>query len=116
MKYALLIYNNVARWEALSKEAQDEEIGAHFALIDSLRQSGEWVSLIALANEAKVVRDAVGMAAVTDGPFGEAKELLASVWVVDCETEDRALAIAGPIARYTPVEVRALMHTGGMEM
>jgi hypothetical protein len=31
---------------------------------------------------------------VTDGPFAEAKELLAGYWLIDVESEERAIEIA----------------------
>ena len=63
----------------------------------------------------RVVHDGTGAPAVTDGPFAESKELLAGFWMVEVESEARALEIAartsmapGPGGRPTarPVEVR----------
>jgi hypothetical protein len=62
------------------------------------------------------VRD--GVAVATDGPFVEAKEQLAGYLVADCDSEERAVEIAGrwPDARYFAMEVRAIMHTAGAEL
>ena len=62
-----------------------------------LTESGELVGAEGLAgpNEARVVRATKnGTPAVTDGPFPEAKEFLAGYWIVDCESPERAYAIA----------------------
>ena len=49
-----------------------------------------------------------GVAAVTDGPFTEAKEVLAGYYLLDCSLE-RATEIAArlPEARFSPIEIRA---------
>ena len=53
---------------------------------------------------------------VTDGPFSEAKEQLAGVWALDCDSIDRAVEIGAPLAEYDTVEVRQLMDLSGLEM
>lgn len=54
----------------------------------------------------------------SDGPFAEAKELLAGFYLVECEDIDRAIEIAGriPEAELGLVEVRPALDLGGMEM
>jgi hypothetical protein len=69
---------------------------------------------------AKIVTsDGVGAPVVTDGPFPEAKEFLAGFWMVDVESEQRAIEIAartsaapGPGGRPTrrPIEVHPVMR------
>ena len=56
--------------------------------------------------------------AVTDGPFAEAKEFLAGYYMVDCESLERAVELAGkiPDATVNPIEVRPVMESGGLEM
>jgi hypothetical protein len=56
--------------------------------------------------------------AATDGPFAEAKEHLAGYDLVDCESIERAEAIAAriPDARLVAVEVRPVMDLAGWEM
>ena len=48
---------------------------------------------------------------MTDGPYLETKEYLASFYLLDCESEERALEIAAemPDADAGPVEVRPVM-------
>ena len=62
---------------------------------------GELVDAQGLAgpDEAKVVRATkTGTSEVTDGPFPESKEFLAGYWVIDVESQDRAIALAAAIS------------------
>jgi hypothetical protein len=45
-----------------------------------------------------------------DGPFAEAKELVGGFFLLDCDNEEQAIAIAGdcPAAAWATVEVREL--------
>jgi hypothetical protein len=86
-----------------------------------LTETGELVEAQALAAPELarvVVHDGVGAPVVTDGPFPEAKELLAGYRIVDVDSLERALEIAaeasaapGPGGKpiKTPIEVRELM-------
>ena len=51
-----------------------------------------------------------GNTLVSDGPFAEAKEVIAGFDLIDCADEAEALEIAAkhPVARFGAVEVRAL--------
>jgi len=118
MKYVVLIFSNPATWAALPAEEADRVIEVHNDLIDELTASGELLSIYRLAHagNARTVTLREGVPAVTDGPFGESKEVLASLWEVDVEGVDRAVEIAGVLAPHATVEVRALMDASGMEM
>lgn len=111
MKYMLLIYGNSETWEAMRAEGMDEVYGAHRALQAEMQAAGEFVASDGLTTTgARVVQLQDGVPAVTDGPFTEAKELLAGYYLVDCSLE-RATELAArlPEARFSPVEIRALM-------
>jgi len=78
-----------------------EDIKAHIdfqrALNDELSELGELVDAQGLAgpDQAKfVVSDGVAAPVVTDGPYPEAKELLAGYRLVDVDTLDRAIELA----------------------
>ena len=118
MKYVILIYSNPATWGALDPKVADAVIQDHFTMIRELTASGELVSQFGLADveQTRTVRIHDGIPAVTDGPFGEAKEQLAGVFVVDTDSIERVLKISEPLAQYSVVEVRPLMDDGGTEM
>jgi hypothetical protein len=61
------------------------------------------------------VRD--GQPLVSDGPFAEAKELLAGFILLECESVERALEVAArvPEAALDLVEVRPVLRLGGTE-
>ncbi|RJL23001.1 YciI family protein [Bailinhaonella thermotolerans] len=111
MKYLLLIFQNEAARRAVAENGE-----AIFAEVDEimaeLRKNGEWVGGEGLAGpeQVKTVRVRDGVPAVTDGPYGEAKEFLAGYTIVECSRE-RAVEIAArwPDARYARMEVWPLL-------
>jgi hypothetical protein len=118
VKYVILIYANPATWQALPGEEADRIIRDHYSMIDELNRSGEMISQFGLADASNsrtlVIQD--GLPVITDGPFSEAKEQLAGVFVVDTETPERVAEIARPLAQGAVVEIRPLMDEGGTEM
>jgi len=110
MKYMLLIYGNTETWDALHAKGIDEVLDQHRKLADEMKANGEYVDSLGLTTaNARVVRLNDGVAAVTDGPFTEAKEVLAGYYLVDC-TPERAAELAArlPEAPYSPIEIREL--------
>lgn len=118
MKYVVLIYSNPATWQALPSEEADRVIKEHFVVIDELTRSGELLSQFGLADatNTKTLVLHEGTPVVTDGPFSEAKEQLAGVFVVDCEDVQRVLGFSRTLAQHSVVEVRPLMEEAGTEM
>ena len=120
MKYVLMIYQNPAALQAMSESDKQVVFEEVDALMKELTESGEWIRGEALADPstAKTVRVRDGVPAVTDGPYAEAKEQVVGFCIVDCETEERAVELAGrwPDARWWGMEVRALLTPGGTEM
>jgi hypothetical protein len=114
MKYMLLIYGNDEVWASLPPAAFQALVSETDALNRELFESGELVGAYGVADQvnAKVVRVSDGVPAVTDGPYLEAKEHLASFTIVDCESPERAMEIArrNPASRIGGVEVRPIMH------
>ena len=76
--------------------------------------TGELIGAYGLADElgAKLVRRENGLPAVTDGPYLETKEYIASFYLLDVESEERALQIAAdmPWADVEPVEFWPILH------
>jgi hypothetical protein len=115
MRYQILIYNNPEFDAAFHGQLKDEVDSTHAAIISELQQSGELIATDELSIDAAVVvrTDAhTHRVHTTDGPFIETKEWVGGFYLVDCASLYRATAIAGRFveARYSPVEVRQLVH------
>lgn len=64
-----------------------------------LRDSGEFVSGEALSMDGVWVRfDGEGRPPVTDGPFAETKDLIAGWTMIDVDSYERALELAGELS------------------
>jgi hypothetical protein len=79
------------------------EIDAHIQYMRDfaakLRGTGEYVGEQALSPGGTFVRyDGEGRPPVTDGPFAETKDLIAGWMVIDVETYERALELAGELS------------------
>ena len=123
MKYLILIYSNPASreiWEGFTDDQRAEGFRYYAALADELAASGELIATEALADASVTRRVAVrdGQTLTSDGPFAEAKELLAGFFLLEVDSEQRAVEIAArvPEAGLGLVEVRPVLQLGGMEM
>jgi hypothetical protein len=125
MKYLLLIWHNPGSrelWETMSEAEQAEGLSVYAALNEELAASGELVATEALADRSLAKRVTVcdETPLATDGPFAEVKEELAGFYLVDCESEERAVAIAGRIPEAAEglghVEIRPVLTHSGLEM
>jgi hypothetical protein len=108
------------------------DIKAHIefqqALNQELLEKGELVDAQGLAgpDQARfVVSDGASAPVVTDGPFPEAKELLAGYRLIDVETVERAIEVAaqasaapGPngVPIRQPIEVREVLGAPDPEL
>jgi hypothetical protein len=126
MKYMLMMHTPRAGWkDAGIGTWPPEDVKAHIGFMHrfnkELTEAGELISAQGLngPEEARIVRASKGGAPeVTDGPYPEAKEFLAGFWIVDCESPERAYAIAARVSAAPgkdgaplniPVEVREVM-------
>ena len=80
-----------------------EEVHAHIqymsAFAERLERSGEFVDGQAVSPEGTWVRhDGEGRPPVTDGPFAETKDLIAGWMVIDVDSYDRAVELAGELS------------------
>jgi hypothetical protein len=80
-----------------------DELSAHLQYMDDfatrLEGTGEFVDSQALSPDGAFVRSGGdGLPPVTDGPFAETKDLIAGWMVIDVETWDRALELAGELS------------------
>jgi hypothetical protein len=80
-----------------------DELTAHAQFMDDfaarIRGTGEYVDSQALAPEGSWVRyGGEGRPPVTDGPFPETKDLIAGWMIIDVDTHERALELAGELS------------------
>lgn len=116
MKYMLLTYYDqnfdFASFAKDTPDAVREMIAFMRRLNEELKAAGELADAEGLADpsETKTVRPKGDDAVTTDGPYAEAKEVLAGFWVVDVPGFERAAEIAARIVRYVkaPIEVRPI--------
>lgn len=122
MKYLILIYSNpMSReaWEGFSEQDRTAGLDMYAALDAGLAESGELIASERLGGPALSkrvwVRD--GQITTTDAPLAEVKELLGGFYLVDTETEERAIEIAAgmPESFLGLIEVRPVMDLRGSE-
>ena len=79
------------------------EVDAHVRYMDDFaakcQRTGEFVDSQALSPDGMWVRsDGTGRPPVTDGPFAETKDLIAGWMVIDVDSHERALELAGELS------------------
>ncbi|MER5349510.1 YciI family protein [Kitasatospora sp. NPDC002551] len=114
MKYLVTIYGNQAKWDAFPAEEWPAAIAKQEAFNTKYRETGELIGAYGLADAAaaQLVRRSEGLPVVTDGPYLETKEYIASFYLLDCESLERAQRIAAdmPFADVEPVELWPVLH------
>ena len=80
-----------------------DEVRDHIRFMDEfadrLRGSGEFVDAQALSPDGMWVRsDGEGRPPVVDGPFAETKDLIAGWMVIDVDSRERAVELAGELS------------------
>jgi hypothetical protein len=115
MKYLMLIYGNEEKWASFPADAWPEAIAKQDAFNKKYAGTGELLGAYGLGSEAQaklVRRDQAGLPAVTDGPYQETKEYIASLYLLDVVSEERALQIAAdmPFADQESVELWPVPH------
>ena len=82
---------------------EPDEVDAHIKFMNDfaarLESTGEYVDGQALSPEGMWVRsDDEGCPPVTDGPFAETKDLIAGWMIIDVDTQERAIELAGELS------------------
>jgi hypothetical protein len=118
VKYVILIYSNPESremWANIPAAEKRTGLKVYEALNIELEAAGELIVTEALTepSSAKRVSVSEGRIVMSDGPFPEAKELLGGFYLIDCDTEERAIEIAAriPEAQLGLVELRAVMDS-----
>jgi hypothetical protein len=119
VKYMLIIYGNQELWSSIDPAEFGKMIAAFDVFNKKYYDSGELLGAYGVADAAatKLVRLTDGQPAVTDGPYLETKEYLASWYLLDVDSEERALEIAAdlPSSKFRPTEVWPILHEASRE-
>ena len=131
-KYLLIVDYRPGVVDTPMDQWKPDEIDAHMNYYDALNRdlagTGELVGGEALTGPEfgkQVVADGVTAPVVTDGPYAEAKEMLAGFQIVEVESEARAIEIAakisqvpgpGGVPQQQPIGVRRLMQACDFEL
>ncbi|MFD0026372.1 YciI family protein [Streptomyces sp. NPDC058382] len=135
MKYLVMVQGSQADYEAMRGNAtadgpawSEQDMQTMFAFMgavnDDLAETGELIDANGLTEPARarsVHAGEDGRPVITDGPYGETKELLAGYWVLDCESLERVTEIAARVAQcpapagapVRPVVIRPIDDLGG---
>lgn len=113
MKYLVMVQGAQVDYDAMGGKGtaqspvwSEQDLKAMFehmeAINNDLAESGELVDAQGLVEPVRtrfVTVGKNGQPVITDGPYGETKELLAGYWVLDCESLERVTEIAAQVAR-----------------
>ncbi|MER8746426.1 YciI family protein [Mesorhizobium sp. M1004] len=117
MKYVCLVYGEEKDLHAMTPERLAKLDSDSMAYDRSLDQQGKLIIAQALQSvkTSKTVRRRQGKRLITDGPFAETKEQLLGFVMIEADTLEQALEIAGkiPLAEIGTVEVRAIYDVPG---
>ena len=117
MKFLILGYTPSESWDVATSDAPTDDALEAFAAYQKfeaeLRATGEFVSTEGLGHPAMsttVRRSGKGIV-ITDGPFAELKEVLASFAVIDVSGLERARDIVARMVDLLgePMEIRPIM-------
>jgi hypothetical protein len=112
MLYAILAYHveaEVRSWTPEEDAVVMADLRRVHARLDKQKLLGPSARLGA-TGKARTLRGP-GAGIVLDGPFAETKEQLLGLYVVDCASEDAAIAVARDLRRVNPsavYEIRAI--------
>ncbi|HET6712054.1 YciI family protein [Amycolatopsis sp.] len=114
MRYLLTLHMNPTLWATLDDDQKTAVYEGHGAFTQLITESGEMVETKALAEpaETKTVQVKDGVVQTKNGGFVDSEAFLCGYYVVDVESEARAVELAAkiPDAQYTAVEVRQVVH------
>lgn len=125
MRFMLMIHSTMTEWahpgfrqlpdfQRLSPDEQAKQEQDLCDVVDEITASGEllYAAPLAAPAETRTVRIGGDASLGKTGPPPPAEAAFSGYFVVDCESMERALALAArfPDARYAPVQVRPIME------
>ena len=112
MKYALLLYDVDENWANVGDEEMRSLYTEYAAVSDEPETYGG--AELQPKGTAKTLRMRDGELLVTDGPFAETKEVISGLYLVDAESEERAIELASRIPTLSRmggvIEVRPIVE------
>jgi hypothetical protein len=112
MAYMLLMMEPIGQRQARTAAEGREAYASMVRWAESLKERGLLMAAESLRSQASASRVQLrsGRAHVTDGPFAETKEMIGGFFLVNCATQQEALALAHecPAAEWLTVEVRGV--------
>jgi hypothetical protein len=113
MLYAILCYNCEQEVDSWSKAQDDAVMERLIAVQEPLARRGKLgpVARLHSTGTARTLRKDRQPFVVTDGPFAEAKEVILGFYVVDCDSDEEAMAFARDLGEANPggsLEVRPI--------
>jgi hypothetical protein len=112
MPYALLIFEPPEQRQARTEEQGRALYARMVSFSEDLSARGLLTLSQSLASDRGGARVRIqgNQAAVVDGPFAEAREMIGGILLLTCPTREEAIAIARqcPAAEWATVEVREL--------
>ncbi|RRH95587.1 YciI family protein [Mesorhizobium tamadayense] len=106
MFYAILAYHVEETVQSWTPEEDAALMKDLLEINDRLIRAGKLGPAARLGETAKAVTlRGPGDGMVIDGPFAETKEQLLGLYVLDCESQDEAIAVARDLKRVNPTAV-----------
>ncbi len=108
MQYALLIYENEARF---ATNYNPDELQQYLDFGNRHKDAIQGGKALQPTQTARTIRVRNGETLTTDGPFAETKEQLGGFYLVEADSIEQAAKIAAEIpgARFGSVEIRPVM-------
>ncbi len=112
MAYMLFMVEPDGQRQARTETEGREAYARMVSWGESLKERGLLLGAESLRSQASATRVHIrgGHAHVVDGPFAETKEMIGGYFLIDCATQEEAVAIAKecPAAEWLTVEVRGV--------
>ena len=112
MKYAILLFDNPDNWRDVDQSAMQSMHAEYMAVADAAESYGG--AQLQPAETAKTLRVRNHELLVTDGPFAETKEVISGFYLVDADSEERALELAAQVPTVSKmggvIEVRPIVE------
>ena len=112
MAHLLLMVEPLGQRQSRTEAEGREAYARMVRWAETLQQRGLLIAAESLSSQSRASRLQVraGHTQIIDGPFPEAKEMIGGFFLINCATQQEAIAIAGecPAAEWLTVEVRAV--------